>query len=86
MAATPDRSIGFFSAVYSRLRASACRRLHQGQEAATARRSGAPLPRRFGRNLAFVSFNLEVSISQLRCSRIPSNSPSQLYLCSHVTY
>ena len=48
MDATPDRSIGFFSAVYSRLRASACRRndahththLPPGQEAAVARRPG----------------------------------------------
>ncbi|CAN6232812.1 unnamed protein product [Urochloa humidicola] len=66
-----DHSLGFFSTVCSRLRAacSSWRRndgavcdTQLGQEATVrsrlARRAGAA--RRFGRNLAFVSFNLEV--------------------------
>ncbi|CAN6245501.1 unnamed protein product [Urochloa humidicola] len=64
-------SLGFFSTVCSRLRAAcfawrrndaAARDTQLGQEATVrsrlARRAGAA--RRFGRNLAFVSFNLEV--------------------------
>ncbi|KAF8691829.1 hypothetical protein HU200_040232 [Digitaria exilis] len=70
MAATPDHSLGFFSAVCSRIRAasSAWRRsdaettrLGQDHEATVrsrlARRAAAAS--RFGRNLAFFSFNLE---------------------------
>ncbi|RCV09075.1 hypothetical protein SETIT_1G377700v2 [Setaria italica] len=66
-----DHSLGFFSAVYSRLRAasSAWRRndapardtqrsLEATVRSRLARRAGAA--RRFGRSLAFVSFNLEV--------------------------
>jgi hypothetical protein len=88
-----DRSLGFFSAVRSRLRAapSAWRRNdapRDTQQRSTleatvvrsrlAGRAGAA--RRFGRSLAFVSFNLEVWIDSPNPVRFAC-SAVQSYLC-----
>ena len=92
MDAAPDRSIGFFSAVYSRLRASACRRndahththLHPGQEAAVARRPGdaAAAPLRSEPRLRLLQPRGLYLSTALRfaAARIPSNSPSILFM------